>query len=346
MPSWLPPVSHDLWIWIGIVFCLSQSAMFSGLNLAFFSLNRLQLEVKATDDNKAAQTVLKMRQDSNFLLTTILWGNVGINVLLTLLSDSVMAGVAAFAFSAVFITVFGEITPQAYFSRHALKTASFLAPALRFYQVLLYPVAKPCALILDLWLGKEGITYMRERDLRQVIKRHMEAEETEVETIEGIGALNFLQIDDIPVGKEGEIVNPESIIVLPCHLDLPVLPNFSPSPDDPFLMQIEQSGLKWVVLVNDQQEPLLVLDADGFLRAALFSSSEHFQPYDYCHRPIMVTDPKLPLGDVLGHLKTNRDPFCDNVIDHDIILLWGEQRRIITGADILGRLLKGIQKSY
>ena len=212
MPSWLPPISHDLWIWIGIVLCLSQSAMFSGLNLAFFSLNRLQLEVKATDENKAARTVLKMRQDSNFLLTTILWGNVGINVLLTLLSDSVMAGVAAFAFSAVFITIFGEITPQAYFSRHALKTASFLAPVLRFYQFLLYPVAKPCALVLDLWLGKEGITYMRERDLRQVIKRHMEAEETEVETIEGIGALNFLQIDDIPVGKEGETVNVGAIL--------------------------------------------------------------------------------------------------------------------------------------
>lgn len=51
-------------------------------------------------------------------------------------------------------------------------------------------MAKPCALILDLWLGKEGITYMRERDLRQVIQKHME--EAEVEAIEGIGALNFL----------------------------------------------------------------------------------------------------------------------------------------------------------
>ena len=75
-------------IWIGIIFCVSQSAMFSGLNLAFFSLSRLRLEVEVADGNKAALRVLKMRQDSNFLLTTILWGNVGINVLLTLLSGT------------------------------------------------------------------------------------------------------------------------------------------------------------------------------------------------------------------------------------------------------------------
>ncbi|WP_185235367.1 DUF21 domain-containing protein [Teredinibacter franksiae] len=342
MPSWFDHPPQDLWTWLGIIFCLTQSAMFSGLNLAFFSLNRLQLEVKASDGNKAAATVLQMRQDSNFLLTTILWGNVGINVILTLLSDSVMAGISAFAFSAVFITVFGEITPQAYFSRHALKTASFLAPALRFYQILLFPVAKPCALILDLWLGKEGITYMRERDLRQVIKKHMEAEEAEVDAIEGIGALNFLQIDDIPVSKEGEVVDPESVIQLPTRLDLPILPEFGSSPDDPFLQKIQQSGHKWIVIVNEQQQPLLVLDADGFLRTALFSQAADFQPYDYCHRPILVTDPELPLGDVLGLFKKTRDALCDNVIDNDILLLWGSQRRIITGADILGRLLKGI----
>lgn len=51
-----------------------------------------------------------------------------------------------------------------------------------------------------------------------------------------------------------------------------------------------------------------------------------------------------PLGDVLGELKSGTGQHGDEVIDHDLILLWSEQRRIITGADILGRLLKGIHK--
>ena len=32
----------------------------------------------------------------------------------------------------------------------------------------------------------------------------------------------------------------------------------------------------------------------------------------------------------------------DDVIDNDLILVWGKQKRIITGSDILGRLLRGI----
>lgn len=330
-------------IWVGIVICIVHSATFSGLNLAFFSLNRLQLEVLTADGDKAAATVLRMRQDSNFLLTTILWGNVGINVLLTLLSDSVLAGAAAFLFSTAFITFFGEITPQAYFSRNALKMASLLAPVLRFYQIVLYPVAKPCALMLDAWLGEEGIDYMRERDLRHIIKKHVEAEEAEVEAIEGIGALNFLQIDDLAVTKEGEPIDPASIIELPANLDLPTIPEFAADSSDEFLRMVHKSGHKWVVLTGNNGEPYLVLDADGFLRAALFAEGE-VNPYEYCHRPILITDPATPLGDVVGELRIGKDAHCDSVIDHDIILVWSDQeRRIITGADILGRLLKGIE---
>ncbi|MFT7186196.1 MAG: metal transporter CNNM [Pseudohongiellaceae bacterium] len=342
MSNFLEVFQGDVLIWIGILFCISQSAMFSGLNLAFFSLNRLQLEIATSNENKAAALVLNMRQDSNFLLTTILWGNVSINVLLTLLSDSVLAGVSAFLFSTVFITLFGEITPQAYFSRHALKTASILAPVLRFYQCLLYPVAKPVALLLDAWLGKEGITYMRERDLHQIIKKHMEAEEAEVDHLEGIGALNFLQIDDIPVCKEGELIDPNSIIQLPTYLDLPIIPEFEQKSDDPFLKQLQCSGYKWVILVNKAEEPLLVIDADGFLRAALYTPKADFRAYDYCHRPIVISEGSMPLGDAIGQLKKGIDPHNDEDIKHDIILLWAEQRRIITGSDILGRLLHGI----
>ena len=333
-------------IWFGIFFCVTQSAMFSGLNLAFFSLNRLELEVAAQENNRAAKKVLLMRQDANFLLTTILWGNVSINVLLALLSNSVMTGLLAFMFSTVFITLFGEIMPQAYFSRHALKMASIFSPALRFYQFLLYPVAKPSARVLDAWLGKEGIAYLRERDLHRVIKKHIDAEESDLDVLEGVGALNFLQIDDISVQQEGALIDAKSIIGLPAQLDLPIFPSTSADVNDPFLRQVNASGKKWVILTNDHGQPLLVLDADGYLRAALLdrtdSDTTDFNPYAYCHRPIVITDTSLPLGDVIGKFKADIAPASDEVIDDDIILVWAEQKRIITGADVLGRLLKGI----
>jgi CBS domain containing-hemolysin-like protein len=276
-----------------------------------------------------------------------LWGNVGINVLLTLLSDSVLTGVSAFAFSTAFITIFGEITPQAYFSRNALKMASMLAPVLRMYQILFYLVAKPCAKFLDMWLGVEGIDYMRERDIREIIKKHVEADEAEVEHIEGIGALNFLQIDDLAVSKEGEEIDPLSIIQLETNLDLPMIPFFSHNANDEFLKQVEKSGHKWVVLADKDNYPHLVMDADGFLRSALFHDRGNTNYYQFCHRPIIIEDPEMPLGDILSRLKTDTEEHSDAVIDNDIILLWSaEQKRIITGADILGRLLKGIASHH
>jgi hypothetical protein len=50
------------------------------------------------------------------------------------------------------------------------------------------------------------------------------------------------------------------------------------------------------------------------------------------------------LGDVIGLMKMRPEAPEDDVIDRDLILVWGEQKRIITGADLLGRLLRGIVK--
>jgi metal transporter CNNM len=48
------------------------------------------------------------------------------------------------------------------------------------------------------------------------------------------------------------------------------------------------------------------------------------------------------LGDVIGCLRVVQEHPDDDVIDNDLILVWGPQKRIITGSDLLGRLLRGI----
>lgn len=332
---------ENLAAWIGIAVCVSQSAMFSGLNLAMFSLSRLRLEVEVASGNKGAGTILTLREDSNFLLTTILWGNVGVNVILTLLSDSVLAGVTAFLFSTVVITLFGEIAPQAYFSRNAVRVASTLAPLLRFYQILLYPVAKPTAVVLDRWLGSESIQYFREHNFRELIKIHIEGPEAELDRLEGLGALNFLAIDDLPIVSEGEPLDARGVVSLPFENGLPIFPRYAPVPEDPFLRDIAKSNKQWVVIVDTDGNPKLALDSDAFLRHVLIDK-EAVDPTGFCHAPIIVQSTSTPLGKVLGRLQANVRKPGDNVIENDLILLWGDQKRVITGPDILGRLMQGI----
>lgn len=336
---------NDWLIWLAILFCITQSAIFSGLNLAVFSLSRLRLEAAAQAGDEDAGRVLALRRDANTTLVTILWGNVSINVLLTLLADSVMAGVAAFFFSTIVITFAGEILPQAWFSRHALAVAARLSPLLRFYRFLLWPLARPSGRLLDALVGQETVPWFGEEELRHVLRQHARDVGSEVGRVEATGAINFLALDDITMGCEGEPLDPQSVITLPVKGGGPVFPPFARETGDPFLGRIAAAGRKWVVVADEAGEPNFVFNAHDFLIDALFGG-DAFDPAALCHRPLVVRDAALPLGQVLGRLTVHAEKPGDDVVGLDLILLWAPgQRRIVTGADLLGRLLHGIAQT-
>jgi hypothetical protein len=105
---------------------------------------------------------------------------------------------------------------------------------------------------------------------------------------------------------------------------------------------VNASGKKWVVLTDTDGEPFWVMNANAFLRAALLGT-EPLNPSAYCHRPIIVHDSGMLLGKALSQLKVYPVDSADDVIDDDLILVWGkDEKRVITGADILGRLMHGI----
>jgi metal transporter CNNM len=78
------------------------------------------------------------------------------------------------------ITLLGEIFPQAYFARNALRIAARFAVFLKFYQAMLFVVAKPTALLLNWWLGPEAIALFRERDFRILMSKNLESASTDL----------------------------------------------------------------------------------------------------------------------------------------------------------------------
>jgi hypothetical protein len=172
---------------------------------------------------------------------------------------------------------------------------------------------------------------------------HITSEETDIERVEGRGALNFLAIDDLLVAHEGVPVEPRTIISLRFDQDRPIFPHIEPSTADDFLKSIHLPEKKWIIITDLSGEPRMVLDSDGFIRSALFGMRP-FNPYLNCHRPIIVKDSQSRLGEIITRLKVHPKQLGDDVIDEDIILLWDKQKRVITGSDILGRLLRGIVK--
>ena len=77
--SYIPSV----WIWFGIIACITLSALFAGLNLADFILTQVRLQLEADGCNNEAASVHDLRKNSKQVLDTVILGNDGTNVFLT-----------------------------------------------------------------------------------------------------------------------------------------------------------------------------------------------------------------------------------------------------------------------
>ena len=70
-------------IGIGIVLCIFLSGVFSAAEMAIISCNRVRMENEAEDGNKKAARVLKLNEDYDNTLSTILLSNNLVNMILT-----------------------------------------------------------------------------------------------------------------------------------------------------------------------------------------------------------------------------------------------------------------------
>lgn len=157
-----------------IVVCLSFSSLFSGLNLGLLSLNRTDLKIisnTGTDsERRYAQAIYPVRIHGNYLLCSILLGNVLVNSIFTILLDDMSSGIVAVVVSTLCIVIIGEISPQAVCSRHGLAIGARTIYITKTVMVLTAPLAWPLSRLLDWILGEEiATTYTRER-LKELVK--------------------------------------------------------------------------------------------------------------------------------------------------------------------------------
>jgi metal transporter CNNM len=180
------------WVQYGmIVMLLVLSAMFSGLTLGFLGLDITGLEVVIGSDNVQqamyAKKVLPIRKYGNLLLCTLIFGNVAVNSLLSILMADKIGGIIGFASSTVLIVIFGEILPQAACARYALAIGSASSPLVKFVVCLFYPIAKPLAIILDYVLGQELLTIYNETEMLKFLQIHVDENAIDKETAATMG---------------------------------------------------------------------------------------------------------------------------------------------------------------
>ncbi|XP_072162417.1 unextended protein isoform X2 [Bemisia tabaci] len=194
-----------LWLAIIIILvCLSFSCLFSGLNLGLMSLNRTDLKIicnTGTDaERRYARAIYPVREHGNFLLCSILLGNVMVNSTFTILMDDLTSGLVAVITSTLAIVIFGEISPQAVCSRHGLAIGAKTICITKVVMVLTFPLSFPISKILDWCLGEEiGNVYTRERlkELVKVTTEYNDLEKDEVNIISGALELRRKMVSDV-----------------------------------------------------------------------------------------------------------------------------------------------------
>ncbi len=134
---------------IALILLIIASAYFSATETAFSSINRIRLKNRAEEnDDKKAKLVLKLAEDFDRLLSTILIGNNIVNisataiatVLFTELYGTEYGPTAATVVLTVLVLLFGEISPKTVAKEHAEKFAMMSAPLLRLLIVILTPL--------------------------------------------------------------------------------------------------------------------------------------------------------------------------------------------------------------
>lgn len=140
-------MSSDIVSWIIIIFCIVMSAYFSATETAFSSLNRIRVKNMAEHGSKKASLVLKLSENYDSLLSTILIGNNIVNIactsLMTILCVKMfnedLGATISTVVTTVVILVFGEVSPKSIAKESAEKVACFSAPLLKIFIYILTP---------------------------------------------------------------------------------------------------------------------------------------------------------------------------------------------------------------
>lgn len=129
-----------------LIILVAFSAYFSATETAFTSLNRIRLKARADDGNLRAARTLKLAEDYDKLLSTILIGNNVVNITATTVATVLCTRwfhqygptVSTVALT-VIILIFGEISPKSLAKENAERWALFATPLLRILMVLFTP---------------------------------------------------------------------------------------------------------------------------------------------------------------------------------------------------------------
>lgn len=301
-----------------VIFLVLLSATFSGLTLGFFSLNRDDLERKSKLGDPNAKKVFKLRKNGNLLLCTLLIGNVSVNSALSIFLGSLTSGVLAGLLATSLIVVFGEIIPQATFSRYALALGAKFSDLVKFFVIIFYPICWPLAKMLDIVLGEEIPTIYSRHELIKLIEDHEDLKESDIDATEERiikGALSFSS------KTVEQVMTPRTTMFALRH---------DKALNNKTISEISNSGHSRIPVYKESMDDVMgVL----YVKDLIKNNWKNKEVKDMCRKDVIFVDRHKKLDDLLNDFKRTR---------HHLFVVTGEYggvSGIVTIEDVLEEIL-------
>lgn len=281
-----------------MILLLFLSAVTSGLNLGLMSLDMNELAVISSCGDQRerayARTIEPLRKRGNYLLCSLLLGNVMVNATLTVILEQLTSGVVAVIGSTLAIVVLGEIVPQAFCARQGLAIGAKTIYLTYAFMMITFPLSYPISVFLDYVLGQEeGHVYDRERlmEFIRITGHHTQLDAEEVAIISGAMKLKNVKAQDV-------MTRIEDVFMLPinCKLDRETIRKI-----------IEKGYSRIPVYEFDDRKQIcaLILAKD----LALLDPDDHTPIAEmlmHCKHPLIFIDDETTLDVALNEFKTGK----------------------------------------
>ncbi|MDD4351822.1 MAG: hemolysin family protein [Candidatus Gracilibacteria bacterium] len=247
---------------------LVLSGFFSGIEIALFSLSKIQIRKMVDNKRNGAETLIKLRSNPERLLATILVGNNVVNIgaagLATVIGTHYFAsegvGIAT-GVTTLLVLIFGEITPKAVFNVFAEPLALFFAKPLRLIQIVFSPIVffldKLTKLILRMFGAKSRKKRTSEIDVKLMAEMAVEEggiDEEERKFIEKAFMFNDIQVGDV-MTPLNEVVSLSSTSTVKKAIEIVLESSFSRIP----VYSKHRDNITGVVFMRD----LMLLSQQG-----------------------------------------------------------------------------------
>ena len=194
-----------------IVVLLAFSAFFSMSETAFTSVNQVRLKKMAKDGDKKAARALKILENYDKFLTTILIGNnlvnIGASSLATVMFGVILVGYASSTVSltstvvmTIIVLTFGEITPKTLAKKNPEKYAIKLCTTIHYIEVVFTPFSWIFTKFTNAIGRKGGGSPTMTEDELEVMIDEIE-DDGVIEKSEGQLIKSAIRFDDTQVGE-------------------------------------------------------------------------------------------------------------------------------------------------